>query len=143
MSMIAATAALIGVTTVEGGMFSKKPDHLFKWEWPADRSVEVWRIGQVARIEKMSSGFLGIGASPSIAENLLDGHSVSGVLSEAGDLSGTFSIGLPGLKAASLVTDTRAAFGFESSGNCICAIAVPNDITDDQMNDWLMDVDCS
>lgn len=100
-----------------------------EWEWPAGRQLESKMLINVTQMSKASKGFLGMGASPSLANALPDATIVIGsVMSGSEQLIGkTISIRLPGVEAKKLKLGEPAAVALIGSSVCICVAAKPAD----------------
>ncbi|WP_148268757.1 hypothetical protein [Azoarcus olearius] len=100
-----------------------------KWEWPAGRQVETRLLVKVDKIAKASKGFLGIGASPSLADALPDATDVSvTVVAGPAPLAGKAAVlGMPGMEAAKLKAGALAGVGLIEGGALfVCVAAAPS-----------------
>lgn len=115
---------------ISGGFSQMSAQTLaLKWEWPAGRQVDSKILVKVGKIAKASKGFLGIGASPSLADALPDATDVTATVVAGPDalVGKTVTLGLPGMEAAKLKAGELAGFGLLANGAlCICVAAAPS-----------------
>lgn len=114
-----------------------------KWEWAAGRQSDSKILVQIDKLSKPSKGFLGIGASPSLANSLPDATDVIATVIQGGEgLNGrTISIRLPGIEANKLEKNGKAGFALIGSDVCICVASVP-DAAIQKLDDFLDNMKC-
>jgi hypothetical protein len=117
---------------------STNDDLVLRWEWPADRTAQARIAIRVDAIEPVSAGWFGLGRTPSIAENLPDPMRLRGAVvgTGQGDLRGTLAILLPRLELPALAPGDRAAIGVLGRA-CICIAAIPPEVGESQLAEWL------
>ncbi len=127
----AAMLAAVLVTHTGCKAMSENPVEM-KWEWPAGRPVASKLLLQVDTLEKASSGWFGIGRSPSLADNLPDAHTLqASVLVGPPMWQGRkLTLQLPGPEAKKLTVGTRAGLALTSPSGAkqpvaICVAAAP------------------
>lgn len=99
-----------------------------KWEWPAGRKTESKALVKVVAIKKASTGFMGIGASPSMADALPDATDVSAEVVQGPDTlkAKQVHLRLPGMEAKKLKVGQLAALGLTGENAvCICVGLAP------------------
>ena len=103
-----------------------------KWEWPADRKITDRLLIKVDSIRPKSSGFFGVGGSPSLAESVPDPMILSGVVTKGGDFTDGKSIRVvvPKLEIGIIKRSTYAMLGIVEKDTCICIIPVDSPDTD-------------
>jgi hypothetical protein len=134
-------ALLIATVLIAGcNMFGKSHDLI--WEWPAGRPVQQKLLVKVGKVEKASTGFLGIGASPSMADSLPDAMdaTVQVIGGDAALMGQTLRIRLPGLEAKKLTQATTAAFGLLQGKTCVCVASLPQGVSEPEA--WLKQWTC-
>lgn len=93
-----------------------------KWEWPDNRKAEKTLQVHITEFKKLSSGFLGIGKSPSLVQGFPDPYTLRGTVeSEDSFLHGkTIELVLPKLEAGDVEKNTTAVLGIINNQTCIC-----------------------
>lgn len=111
-----------------------------EWEWPAGRQLESKLLVKIIKISKASTGFLGIGASPSMANAIPEATDVvASVISGQENLIGkTISMRIPGIEASKLKVDQPAAIALVNNNICICVSVSPTNTQDvaSWFNNW-------
>lgn len=114
-----------------------------KWEWLSDRAIENKLLVKVEEVSKVSKGFFGIRASPSMADTLPEATDVIvSVVSGSEKLMGkTISVRMPGVEANKLKVGEYAAFALLNDDSiCVCVSVVPKDMG--AVNNWLENWNC-
>jgi hypothetical protein len=132
-----ATMAFFG-----GRLAMSDQDIEIKWEWPAGRQIETKLLINIKKISKASTGFFGIGASPSLANALPDATDVvaSVIFGQENLIGKTISMRMPGVEANKLKVGEPAAVALVSNNICICVSAAPRDTHD--LEDWFQKWSC-
>jgi len=114
-----------------------------KWEWPAGRQMETKILINVKKISKASTGFFGIGASPSLADAIPEATDViATVIAGQENLIGkTISMRVPGVEADKLKVGGPAAVALVENTISICVSAVPPD--KGELDNWFNKWNCN
>lgn len=131
--------AIIWYSPAEADMSSKSN---LKWEFADGRKPERFIVARLDRIEKESGGIFGLRRSPSFADSLPDARILEGTATGPGAGGGAVSLRLPGPEVPSVRKGDRVAFGIVGANTCICVLAPPANVKDEQLPDWLSKQDC-
>lgn len=125
-----------------GHVAMSNQDIEIQWEWLAGRQIETKLLVEVKKISKASTGFFGIGASPSLANALSDATNVvATVVSGQENLNGkTISMRIPGVEANKLKAGHLGAVALISNNICVCVSATPTDKY--ELEKWLSKWSC-
>ena len=101
------------------------------WEWPDGRVSDQKFLIKVNNVESKSSGFFGIGKSPSIASNIPSPVVLTGEILKDEMLEGkSIKVTLPKLELESIKSGDYAVVGVMDGNTCICIVKVASSSED-------------
>ena len=101
------------------------------WEWPDGRVSDQKFLIKVNNVESKSSGFFGIGKSPSIASNIPSPVVLAGEILKDEMLAGkNIKITLPKLELESIKSGDYVVVGVMDENTCICIVKVDSSSED-------------
>jgi len=101
------------------------------WEWPDGRVSDQKFLIKVNNVESKSSGFFGIGKSPSIASNIPSPVVLTGEILKDEMLEGkSIKVTLPKLELESIKSGDYAVVGVMDENTCICIVKVASSSED-------------
>jgi len=107
------------------------------WEWAAERTPTSRILVEVSQIRKEGGGLFGLKKSPSIIENVPDGHILTGVVVLGDHVGRSVSLRMPGFEIPDISEGDRVGLGLIGEGICICVVPLPAGLSDSQLEDWL------
>jgi hypothetical protein len=114
------------------------------WEWPAERAVTSKLVIRISNIKAHSTGWFGIGRSPSIAGVQPDPTDISGeiILGPASLNGREVSLTVPKVKAQTLKVGNLGLLGVVDDGKTVICVEEVPDLAGVELNDWVRQKVC-
>jgi hypothetical protein len=113
-----------------------------RWEGRDNRVPDRFLVLRVQRVEKEGGGLFGLRRSPSLAENLPDATILEGEEIGPSGNGARVTLHLPGADLPPVNRGDRVVLGVVGENACICVLAPPSHLADDQVAGWASSQPC-